>query len=274
VSHKRPTLLIDLTGSDDENPPLAKRVQHKALGSSSGDYLPLGVSAWNSSNEDTAGIVRNYTPYVSKLPPAYIPQVQCRPPPLSKTGYFSPYFTSSISGPSSYSTPRPMMIQSREQIEIEEGPNIVLTTEQEAVVRLALSGENLFLTGAGGSGKTITLRSILAHLQRQTRKYQVIAPTAIAALPLNGKTTYSFFGWNPDTLHEPIQDIIKTRKSWVEITAQSVEVLIIEEISMVENQFLERMNLKMQAIFNNVSFKSSDKAKSLLLFPILGITNY
>jgi hypothetical protein len=89
-----------------------------------------------------------------------------------------------------------------------------LTAAQEAVVEMAMNGDNIFLTGAAGSGKTATLKEILRrlrkkHLEEGSKGYkehledagsnfpcvQVVAPTGIAALPLNGKTTYSFAGW-------------------------------------------------------------------------------
>jgi hypothetical protein len=89
-----------------------------------------------------------------------------------------------------------------------------LTAAQEAVVEMALNGHNIFLTVAAGSGKTATLKEILRHLQTKYLEkggkgykegpegagsnfpsVQVVAPTGIAALPLNGKTTYSFAGW-------------------------------------------------------------------------------
>ena len=89
-----------------------------------------------------------------------------------------------------------------------------LTAAQEAVVEMAMNEDNIFLTGAAGSGNTATLKEILRRLRKQhleegSKGYkehledagsnfpyvQVIAPTGIAALPLNGKTTYSFAGW-------------------------------------------------------------------------------
>lgn len=77
----------------------------------------------------------------------------------------------------------------------EEG-KIQLTPEQEKVVNLALRKNNLFITGAAGSGKTVTLKEILYRIRKRRNggNVEVIAPTGIAALPLNGKTTYSFAG--------------------------------------------------------------------------------
>ncbi len=59
-------------------------------------------------------------------------------------------------------------------------------------------------------------------------------------------------GWNPDTFQTSIEEILEVRKKNVVKAVTDLRVLIIEEISMVENQFLERMNLMMQAILGNV----------------------
>lgn len=92
--------------------------------------------------------------------------------------------------------------EEHEELRLSETP-IQLTSAQQAVVDMALGGNNIFLTGAAGSGKTATLKEILRCLKRRYREHdrgkfpsvQVVAPTGIAALPLNGMTTYSFAGW-------------------------------------------------------------------------------
>jgi DNA replication protein DnaC len=73
---------------------------------------------------------------------------------------------------------------------------VELSKEQQKVVELAVRKNNIFLTGAAGSGKTVTLKEILRRLSLKKKggQVQVIAPTGIAALPLGGKTTYSFAG--------------------------------------------------------------------------------
>ena len=75
-------------------------------------------------------------------------------------------------------------------------PKIELTPEQDKVVNLALRKSNIFMTGAAGSGKTVTLKEILKRIRKRKKggNVEVVAPTGIAALPLDGKTTYSFAG--------------------------------------------------------------------------------
>jgi ATP-dependent DNA helicase PIF1 len=78
---------------------------------------------------------------------------------------------------------------------VEEKP-VELSEEQQRVVHLAMKRKNIFLTGAAGSGKTTVLREIMRKLRMKKRggKVQVVVPTGIAALPLGGKTTFSFAG--------------------------------------------------------------------------------
>jgi superfamily II DNA/RNA helicase len=100
---------------------------------------------------------------------------------------------------------RTTTVKLEDEVEVEQEA-IRLTPAQKAVVQLALRSHNIFLTGAAGSGKTATLKEILRRLKArypprrgaEDSKYpsvQVVAPTGIAALPLDGKTTYSFAGW-------------------------------------------------------------------------------
>ncbi len=79
---------------------------------------------------------------------------------------------------------------------INDEAKIELSPEQEKVVNMAMRKNNIFLTGAAGCGKTVTLKEILERLKKKKKggNVQVVAPTGIAALPLDGKTTYSFAG--------------------------------------------------------------------------------
>ncbi|KAA8567535.1 hypothetical protein EYC84_008011 [Monilinia fructicola] len=141
----------------------------------------------------------------------------------------------------------------------EDGPKpIELTAEQDAVVKMAMSGDNIFLTGAAGSGKTVTLLQIIDKLKKKLHdgnpnipKVQVAAPTGLAALPLNGRTTYSVAGWKPDSFKRRLDQLLTSIKKRTIKALRKLEVLILEEISMVESQFLERLNLLFQTVKDN-----------------------
>ncbi|CZT52266.1 uncharacterized protein RSE6_13561 [Rhynchosporium secalis] len=134
---------------------------------------------------------------------------------------------------------------------IEALPRIKLSDEQEAVAQLALDGHNIFLTGAGGCGKTITIREIMHRFDERQTTYQVVCPSGIAALPLDGRTMHSWMGWNTDSMRETLQTLKVVGYSEHRMKAFRLpSVIIIEEISMVENHFLERMNLVLQEVLD------------------------
>ncbi len=95
-------------------------------------------------------------------------------------------------------------------------------------------GRNLFITGKAGTGK-----STLLQLFRNTTKKNavVVAPTGIAALNVKGQTIHSFFKFpaKPMARHEIKK--LRSRKVF-----QKMEVLIIDEISMVRADLLDNID--------------------------------
>jgi ATP-dependent DNA helicase PIF1 len=95
-------------------------------------------------------------------------------------------------------------------------------------------GKNMFITGKAGTGK-----STLLQLFRNTTKKNavVVAPTGIAALNVKGQTIHSFFKFpaKPIARHE----IKKLRSRRV---FQKMDVLIIDEISMVRADLLDNID--------------------------------
>lgn len=119
-----------------------------------------------------------------------------------------------------------------------------LDPEQERVVELAEEGENIFFTGSAGTGKSIVLKAIVKRLRAMGKIVQVAAPTGKAAFNVNGITTWSYVGWSPGLRLQSLQDLIfKSRyNKAAEHRIRRTDVLIIDEISMVENHHFERLN--------------------------------
>ena len=123
-----------------------------------------------------------------------------------------------------------------------------LCDEQLELVDLIMEGRNVFYTGSAGCGKSTVLRNFVARLKARGSNVRIIAPTGKAALEVGGMTLYSYAGWTPDILKKSMKALEQNahkRRNWERI--RDTDVLIIDEISMVENQILERLNRVMKS---------------------------
>lgn len=101
---------------------------------------------------------------------------------------------------------------------------------------------NLFLTGRAGTGKTTFLRRLR---DVSPKRMVVLAPTGIAAINAGGVTLHSFFQL-PFTPYVPganysQQNSYKMHKSKLELI-QSLDLLVIDEISMVRADLLDAVD--------------------------------
>ena len=114
---------------------------------------------------------------------------------------------------------------------------------------------NVFLTGRAGTGK-----STLLQLFRRTTKKKtiVVAPTGVAALNVKGQTIHSFFGFPPRPDFEDHISKRKFRKLY-----QKMEVLIIDEISMVRADILDGIDKFLQ--INRDSFEPFGGVQMVLI---------
>ena len=95
-------------------------------------------------------------------------------------------------------------------------------------------GQNLFVTGRAGTGKS----TLLQLLRNSTRKNSVVlAYTGVAALHVQGQTIHSFFGFPPRFF--PKSEIRKRKDRKI---FQKLELLIIDEISMVRADVLDHID--------------------------------
>ncbi len=122
-----------------------------------------------------------------------------------------------------------------------------LCPEQAELVDLILSGRNVFYTGSAGCGKSTVLKAFVKRFEAQRRKVNIVAPTGRAALDINGSTTWTYAGWTPDSHKKPLKELRKAAHGkFVRQRLQETHVLVIDEISMVENLHLERLNAVMK----------------------------
>lgn len=116
---------------------------------------------------------------------------------------------------------------------------VILNEEQEQVRKLIEeTKEHVFVTGKAGTGKSTLLRAI----EKSTRKIcAVVAPTGVAAVNVEGSTIHSFFGIPIDVTEEI--DI----KPWTRKLLSRVQMVIIDEISMVRVDMMDKIDQICQA---------------------------
>lgn len=128
-----------------------------------------------------------------------------------------------------------------------DGPE--LSPEQAKVVELAAQGRNIFYTGSAGCGKSTVLRAMVQRLKHMGKRVEVMAPTGKAALAINGTTTWTFAGWSPNSHKVSIAKLKESatkKSSRARRRFRKTDVIIIDEISMVENLHFERLNQTMK----------------------------
>ena len=102
---------------------------------------------------------------------------------------------------------------------------IILNDGQKEVMDALLNGDNVFLTGSAGTGKSVVIREFTNEMNRRRKNVVVVAPTGIAAQNVDGATIHRTFNI---PLHPLVNDPPKTPN---EILI-NCDTLIIEEISM------------------------------------------
>ena len=104
------------------------------------------------------------------------------------------------------------------------------------------TNKNIFLTGKAGTGKTTFLRRVKKEIVKQM---VVVAPTGVAAINAQGMTIHSFFQmpFGPFIPDAP-QDASRQRRfnSDKLDLIRSLDLLIIDEISMVRSDLLDSID--------------------------------
>lgn len=123
----------------------------------------------------------------------------------------------------------------------------VLCKEQQEVVDCILAGHNVFYTGSAGCGKSTVLKTFVPLLREKGKTVRIVAPTGKAALDINGSTTWTFAGWTPLHMKRSLKQLLKdAHGKFVRGRLCRTDVLVIDEISMVENHLFARLSAIMK----------------------------
>jgi ATP-dependent DNA helicase PIF1 len=122
--------------------------------------------------------------------------------------------------------------------------------EQQNAFERYLMGDNIFITGPGGTGKTFLINEIVRSMSVRHKTYQVCATTGCAAVLLGSgaKTIHSWCGMGiaKGSTNEIIQKIVHNKKTVGSL--KKVDVLILDEVSMLSKKIFEAINAAFKLI--------------------------
>jgi ATP-dependent DNA helicase PIF1 len=126
--------------------------------------------------------------------------------------------------------------------------------EQQLCFEKYLNGENIFITGPGGSGKSFLIKNIVKHAEAHNKNIKICALTGCAAILLECKATtlhmFSGIGFANKNNEEIIAELFTTKryklKNW-----RKLEILIIDEVSMMSLKILLLLDIIAKRFYRN-----------------------
>lgn len=132
------------------------------------------------------------------------------------------------------------------------------SAEQQICFDKYLKGENLFITGPGGTGKSFLIKNIVADAEEKKKVIKVCALTGCAAILLQCKATtlHMFSGIGlANKKNVEIVDELFTKKRHKLKNWRGLEILIIDEVSMMSLKILLLLDLIARKFYKkNVPF--------------------
>ena len=118
---------------------------------------------------------------------------------------------------------------------------------QKQAFDMILNGDNIFISGEAGSGKSLLLTTFASYSDEKVLK---TAPTGVAALNIKGVTIHSVFGYG-NLIYKTVnqiceEDFILSRAK--KHLLKNIKTIIIDEVSMLRYDVFEKMEAILKVI--------------------------
>lgn len=117
-----------------------------------------------------------------------------------------------------------------------------LSYSQQKAVDSILNGDNVFITGQAGTGKSYLLNFLKDKLK--DKNFHITATTGIAAVNIGGITLHSWAGIGIENIpvEKIAQNILTVKRTHTRRRLQSTQILAIDEVSMLSMEMFEKID--------------------------------
>jgi len=127
-----------------------------------------------------------------------------------------------------------------------------LNVEQELVIEDIERGNNILITGSAGSGKSFVVKYIIQYARELNKIIGICAMTGSAAVLIGGTTLHSFMGigLGTDSVDYLVRKIRSNPHGKLD-SLTTLDMLIIDEVSMMNDELLTKISLILSIIRKN-----------------------
>jgi ATP-dependent exoDNAse (exonuclease V) alpha subunit len=130
--------------------------------------------------------------------------------------------------------------------------HVVLSEGQCDALEAAVAGDSIFITGPGGTGKSVLVEHIIAALRKAGKEVAVAASTGVAAIRVGGCTIHSWLGTqikkNKAELAKTVSEHRIKDIRRIEQRLRDCQVLIVDEVSMLSGDYVEMMDFWLRRV--------------------------